>query len=190
MEDNHILPTKVPPNMTILYQPLNLSVNKAAKDFTRKKFSEWYTRQLTNGMEYGIELDDIEIDYRLSVLKPLHATWLISLYNHMNSPEGKEVSASGWKKLGIFDAIMMGSSKLPTLDPFDDICPLMGVIPERETLSLASLLPKELESYKRSLTEDENDIASDDSEWEVDVDEDTNDDIEMDDSGTFDLFEN
>ena len=55
----------------------------------------------------------------------------------------------------------------------------MGVIPERETLSLASLLPKELESYKRSLTEDENDIASDDSEWEVDVDEDTNDDIEM-----------
>ena len=88
------------------------------------------------------------------------------------------------------DAIMMGSSKLPTLDPFDDICPLMGVIPERETLSLASLLPKELESYKRSLTEDENDIASDDSEWEVDVDEDANDDIEMDGSGTFDLFEN
>ena len=85
---------------------------------------------------------------------------------------------------------MMGSSKLPTLDPFDDICPLMGVIPERETLSFASLLPKELESYKRSLTEDENDIASDDSEWEVDVDEDANDDIEMDGSGTFDLFEN
>ena len=190
MEDNHILATKVPPNMTNLYQPPDLSVNKAAKDFTRKKFSEWYTRQLTNGMENGIELDDIKIDYRLSVLKPLHVTWLISLYNHMNSPEGKEVSASGWKKLGIFDAIIMGSSKLSTLDPFDDICPLMGVIPERETLSLASLLPKELEPYKRSLTEDENDIASDDSEWEVDVDEDTNDDIEMDDSGTFDLFEN
>ena len=52
------------------------------------------------------------------------------------------------------------------------------------------MLPKELESYKRSVTEDENDIASDDSEWEVDVDEDTNYDIEMDDSGTFDLFEN
>ena len=188
MEDNHILAMKVPPNMTNLY--LDLSVNKAAKDLTKKKFSEWYTRQLTNGMENGIELDDIEIDYHLSVLKRLHATWLISLYNHMNSPEGKAVSASGWKKLGIFDATMMGSSKLPTLDPFDDICPLMGVIPERETLSLASLLQKELESYKRLLTEDENDIASYDSEWEVDVDEDTNDDIEMDDSGTFDLYEN
>ena len=74
MEDNHILATKVLPSMTNLYQPLDLSVNKAAKDFTRKKFSEWYTRQLTNSMENGIELDDIEIDYRLSVLKPLHAT--------------------------------------------------------------------------------------------------------------------
>ena len=133
MEGNHILATKVPPNMTNLYQPLDWSVNKAAKDFTRKKFSEWYTRQLTNGMENGIELDDIEIDYRLSVLKPLHATWLFSLYNHMNIPEGKEVSASGWKKSGIFKAIMMGSSKLPAIDPFDDICPLMGVIPERGT---------------------------------------------------------
>ena len=190
MEDNHVLATKVPANMTNLYQPLDLSVNKAAKDFTRKKFSEWYTRQLTNGMDNGIELDDIEINYRLSVLKPLHATWLISLYSHMNSPEGKEVSASSWKKSGIFEAIIMGSSKLPTLDPFDDICPLMGVIPWRETLSLASLLRKELESYKSSLTEDENDIASDDSEWEVDIDEETKDDIEMDDSGTFDLFEN
>ena len=190
MEDNHILATKVPPNMTKLYQPLDLSVNKAAKDFTRKTFSEWYTRQLTNGMENGIELDDIKIDYRLRVLKPLHATWVISLYNHMNSPEGKAVSASGWKKSGIFDTIMTGSSKLPTLDPFDDICPLIGVIPERETLSLASLLPKELESYKRLLTEDKNDIASDDSEWEVDVDEDTNDDIEVDGSVIFDLFEN
>ena len=63
MEGNHILATKVPPNMANLYQPLDLSVNKAAKDFTRKKFSEWYTRQLTNGTENGIELDNMEIDY-------------------------------------------------------------------------------------------------------------------------------
>ena len=52
MEDNHILATKVPPNMTNLYQPLDLSVKKAA---------EWYTRQLTNGMENGIDLDKNEI---------------------------------------------------------------------------------------------------------------------------------
>ena len=105
LEDNDILVTKVPANMTHLFQPLDLTVNKVAKDFTKEKFSEWFTRQISIGLENGQELDDIEIDYRLSVLKPLHATWLISLYDHMSSPEGKAVIASGWKKSGIFDAI-------------------------------------------------------------------------------------
>ena len=36
--------------------------------------------------------DDIEVDLRLSVLKPLHATWLVSLYNHLTSSDGKRIS--------------------------------------------------------------------------------------------------
>ena len=126
LEDNDILVTKFPANMTHLFQPLDLTVNKVTKDFTKEKFSEWFTRQISIGLENGQELDDIEIDYRLSVLKPLHATWLISLYDHMSSPEGKAVIASGWKKSGIFDAINLGLSGLPMLDPFNDICPLRG----------------------------------------------------------------
>ena len=34
--DNDILATKVPPNMTHLFQPLDLTVNKVAKDFFRR----------------------------------------------------------------------------------------------------------------------------------------------------------
>ena len=60
---------------------VKLTVNKVAKDFTVKKFSEWFSRQISIGLENGQELQDIEIDYRLSVLKPLHATWLISVYD-------------------------------------------------------------------------------------------------------------
>ena len=44
LEDNDILATKVPPNMTHLFQPLDLTVNKVAKDFTKNKFSEWFSR--------------------------------------------------------------------------------------------------------------------------------------------------
>ena len=69
LEDNDILVTKVPANMTHLFQPLDLTVNKVAKDFTKEKFSEWFTRQISIGLENGQELDDIEIDYRLSVLE-------------------------------------------------------------------------------------------------------------------------
>ena len=70
-------------------------VNKFAEDFINQKFSQWFSRQINIRLENRQELDDIEVDYRLSVLKPLHANWLISLYNHMSSPEGKETILSG-----------------------------------------------------------------------------------------------
>ena len=64
--------------MTHLFQPLDLTFNKVAKDFTKKKFAEWFSRQISISLENGQELEDIEIEYRLSVVKPLHATWLVS----------------------------------------------------------------------------------------------------------------
>ena len=76
LEDINILATKVPSNMTHLFQPLDLTVNKIAKDFCEKKFAEWFSRQISISLENGKELEHIKIDYRLSVLKPLHATWL------------------------------------------------------------------------------------------------------------------
>ena len=87
LENNNILATKIPPNMTHLFQPLYLTVNKVAKDFMRKKFSEWFSRQISIGLENGQELEDIQIDYRISVLKPMHAKWPISFYDFMSSPE-------------------------------------------------------------------------------------------------------
>ena len=61
-----------------------------------QKFSDWFTRQISIGLENGQELKDVEINYRLSVLKPLHAKWLISLYDYLDSPEGKAVVSNGW----------------------------------------------------------------------------------------------
>ena len=66
--------------MTHLFQPLDLMVNKVAKDFTKKKSSEWFSRQMSIGLENGQELEDIGINYRLCVLKALHATWVIAFY--------------------------------------------------------------------------------------------------------------
>ena len=49
--------------MTHLFQPLALTVNKVAKDFNKSKFSEWFSRQISIGLENGQELEDIKIDY-------------------------------------------------------------------------------------------------------------------------------
>ena len=49
-------------------------------------------------MQSGGTNEEIDVDLRLSVIKPLHATWLINLYNHLTSREGKRHIAKGWEK--------------------------------------------------------------------------------------------
>ena len=174
--------------MTHLFQPLDLTVKKVAKDFTKKKFLEWFSRQISIGLENGQKLEDIDIDYRFSVLKPLHAKWLISFYDYISSPEGKAIIASGWIKSNIFNAVELELSKLPVLDPFNNICPLMEVIPPKETFSIASLFPQELESYKTKVADE---TGEDELEWEVsdaDEDFDTDDECNHDVCNAFDMF--
>ena len=125
LKDNNILSIKIPPNMTHVFQLLDLTENKFVKDFIKGKFSAWFSRQKSwfSRLEKGVEEDDVEVDYHLLVLKPLHAKWLVELYNHMSTVERKEIVANGWKKANIFDIIKLDSSSLPSLDPFADICP-------------------------------------------------------------------
>ena len=44
---NGVLVVVLPPNTTDRLQPLELSINKAAKDFLRHKFRHWYTEQVS-----------------------------------------------------------------------------------------------------------------------------------------------
>ena len=73
----------------------------------------------------------------------------------------QEVISNGRKISGIYDSITLGSSKLPALDPFRDICPLMEVAPPMETMILASLFPKELDSDRWRV----DNVNDDESEW-------------------------
>ena len=183
LKDHHILVTKVPANMTHLFQSLDLTVNKAAKDYTKEKFSDWFTRQINTGLENGQELDDIEIEYQLSVLKLLHTKWLTSFYNYMTTTKGQEIISNEWKRSGIYD-ITLGSSKLPLLDPFPNIYPLMDVSQPIEKVTLASLFPQELDLYKWRAGDGSEDESS---EWEED-NEPTNSEVSNDDGNAFDVF--
>ena len=42
-------------------------------------------------MDDGQELDSIDVELELSIVKPFHAKWLMEVYNEMTSAEGKEV---------------------------------------------------------------------------------------------------
>ena len=43
----------------------------------------------------------------------------------MTSLRGKNVILKGWEKTGINDAIKMGTARLPSLDPFDEVDPMV-----------------------------------------------------------------
>ena len=76
MAENYIKLVKVPANMTRIFQPLDLIVNRSAKVFMKKRFTEWHSRCIVQELDNG---KDIQL--KMSILKPLHAQWIIDLYN-------------------------------------------------------------------------------------------------------------
>ena len=89
--------------------------------------------------------------------------------------------------MGIFDAIKLRPSGLPSLDPFADICPLIESLHLRENLSLSTVFPEELDCFYKKIQESEDDS---DSEWEPDGDSADCSEPESDDDGkAFDAFD-
>jgi len=103
----------VPNNWTNYFQPLDLTVNKSSKDFLRQEAQSWYSKEISKQMEAGKRPDEIKVDVRISIMKPLHAKWIVKYYDYArNKPE---LIINGWKESGILDKL---SEKI-NLDPFE-----------------------------------------------------------------------
>ena len=100
----------------------------------RKKFTDWYAEQIREGLDKGLELESIDAKITLTVMKSLHARWLMELYDIMTSEQGKDVIISGWEVSGISEAITIVLSKLPTL--------LKIFLPSRKILIFVYMAPK------------------------------------------------
>ena len=124
LRENSVFLVRVPVNMTNLFQALDLIVNGAAKAFLKKKYTEWYSGEIAKALDDGMEIDDIDIKLKLSILKPVQAKWIVELYYYLTSEKGHEVIANGWKSAGIIGAIEGGLLNLANLDPFAAIDPL------------------------------------------------------------------
>ena len=67
--------------MTDQFQPLDLTLNGPAKAFLIEKFETWYANQVTEQLEKGTEVYQINVPLTLSILKPIQARWIIGLYD-------------------------------------------------------------------------------------------------------------
>ena len=125
LRTNNIWLVKVPNNMAHLLQSLDLTVNGHCKPFMKGMFAEWYRKQVKEALSHGKQVEDIEIKFYLTVIKPLHAKWLMQFFNHITSEKGSKIIINGWKRSGIYDAVKNGSSSLPSIVPFNEIDPLV-----------------------------------------------------------------
>ena len=73
---------------------------------------------IQEGLDAGKALEDIDLDLRLSVIKPLHAQWLVKVFNLFSTTEGRDIIFRGWKKAGI-SGLLDGSTVLPPANPFE-----------------------------------------------------------------------
>ena len=98
--ENKILFIRVPANCTDRLQPLDISLNKAAKDFLRRRFQEWYSNQILKQLNDGVEVKDlVPVDIHLSTIKPIGAEWIKSMFYYFsNKPE---IIRNGFKHVGI-----------------------------------------------------------------------------------------
>jgi hypothetical protein len=105
LEENNIHICLLPPNTTDRLQPLDVSVNKPAKDFLRRKFEEWFTEEIMKQLE-GKDLDssDLEpINLGSAVVKEKSAKWLVELAEYFG--KNPQIIVNGFIKTGIAAAL-------------------------------------------------------------------------------------
>ena len=161
---NNIYFVTVSNNMIHLFQPLDLTVNEHCKKFMKNEFAKCYMQQADNALQVGTELEDINIVFCLSIIKPLHTKWLVEYYNYISSEAGTEVIVNRFNLADIYGVIRSGKSSLQSIDSFNDIAPLAGSISEDNPRNFVQLTDDLRESYMNELDENESE-DDEDTEW-------------------------
>jgi len=100
LKSNKVEIVYVPGGCTGELQPLDLSGNNNFKQHIRKNFNQWHVKKVSEQLRRG---RSCKVDLRLSVVKPLHARWLVAAMETLasNQPE----ILLGWQKSGILEAV-------------------------------------------------------------------------------------
>ena len=116
-----IVVVQIPKNMTHLLQPLDLTTNLIFKILEKQSFSKYFTDVITDALADDPDRDvtTIDVDMKLSTMKPLHARCMGETYSYLLSPCGRRIIISGWEASGILQAVSEARIGLmPELDPF------------------------------------------------------------------------
>ena len=122
-------------------------------------------QQVDNALQVETKLEDINIEFLLSVIKPLHVKWLVEYYNHISSEAGTKVIVNGFKLAGIYYAIRSDKSSVQSIDSFHDVAPLADLLFEGSPDNFVKLFNDLREGYVNELDENEQEVG--DAEWSL-----------------------
>ena len=63
----------------------------------KEKISTWCSEQISLALENGEKLEIYVVSFKITVLKPLHAKWLVEFHKHITSGEKREIITSGFE---------------------------------------------------------------------------------------------
>ena len=98
----------VPHNLTNKFQPLDITVNKLAKSFISNKYKEWFSKQVSQQLEKGMQPADVKVSLGLIEQKVMHAKLILELYNHLCHQN--EIILNGFKAASITEAVESANS--------------------------------------------------------------------------------
>ena len=93
----------VPHNLTNKFPPLDISINQKAKKFVSHKFNNWYADRVGEQLRRGVAPSDVKVSMKLSDLKPLHAHWIVEIFDYLK--QQNESIVNGFDKAGITEAV-------------------------------------------------------------------------------------
>ena len=82
-------------------------------------FNTWYAERVSKQLTNGKAPAYVKVSLKLSDLKPLHAKWIVEMYNYLK--EQKESIIKGFEKAGIIEAVKMAQEVYARCqNPFDE----------------------------------------------------------------------
>ena len=80
-----------------------MTINQSAKSFIAEKYNTWFSGEVTKQLMQGQDPCDVKVPLQLTVIKPLHAKWILELYNRLKGEKG--LIRNGFVAAGITEAI-------------------------------------------------------------------------------------
>ena len=88
LEEDNIHVVVVPANCMGRLQPLDLSLNKAVKDFVQREFQIWYSEKVLSQLDEVDTTDSMQlqpVSLTCSSVKSTSASWLVRMFNYIQS---------------------------------------------------------------------------------------------------------